>query len=235
MRQVHKAGEKTFVDYAGQRPPLVDTTTGEVVPVELFVAVLGASNYTFAEATLTQHSADFIRSHTRTRSSTSAASPRSSCRTNCGPASAIPCRYEPGVQRTYADWARHYGTVIVPARPAKPRDKAKVEVGVQVAERWILARLRHEIFFTLAALNERIASCSTELNARPMKGLRRRTRGATSSSGSIARRCSRCRRDRFVYADWRQGPRQHRLSRRGRSPLLLGPASADSRRRSTSA
>ena len=69
----------------------------------------------------------------------------------------MPCRYEPSVQRTYADWARHYGTAIVPARPAKPRDKAKVEVAVQVAERWILARLRHETFFTLAALNARIA------------------------------------------------------------------------------
>ena len=81
-----------------------------------------------------------------------------------------PCRYEPTIQRTYADWARHYGTAIVPARPAKPRDKAKVEVAVQVAERWILARLRNETFFTLAALNARIAELLTDLNDRPMKG-----------------------------------------------------------------
>jgi hypothetical protein len=78
-------------------------------------------------------------------------------------------RYEPTIQRTYADWARHYGTAIVPARPAKPRDKAKVEVAVQVAERWILA-LRNETFFTLAALNARIAELLTDLNDRPMKG-----------------------------------------------------------------
>ena len=156
MRQVHTAGEKTFVDYAGQRPSLVDPATGEIVPVELFVAVLGASNYTYAEATLTQRSVDFIQSHTRTveyLGGVSAVVVPDQLRTGV----VDPCRYEPRVQRTYADWARHYGTAIVPARPAKPRDKAKVEVAVQVAERWILARLRNETFFTLAALNARIA------------------------------------------------------------------------------
>jgi transposase len=88
----------------------------------------------------------------------------------------VPCRYEPGVQRTYADWAEHYQTVVIPARPAKPRDKAKVEVAVQVAERWILARLRHQVFFTLEALNARIRDLLTELNARPMKGYGGRSR-----------------------------------------------------------
>jgi transposase len=169
MRQVHTAGEKTFVDYAGQRPSLVDPATGEIVPVELFVAVLGASNYTYAEATLTQRSVDFIQSHTRTVEywgGVSAVVVPDQLRTGV----VDPCRYEPKVQRTYADWARHYGTAIVPARPAKPRDKAKVEVAVQVAERWILARLRHDTFFTLTALNARIAELLLDLNDRPMKG-----------------------------------------------------------------
>src|SRR6185503_12503234 len=149
MRQVHTAGEKAFVDYAGQRPSLVDPGTGEIVPVELFVAVLGASNYTYAEATLTQRSVDFIQSHTRTVEywgGVSAVVVPDQLRTGV----TEPCRYEPTVQRTYADWERHYATAIVPARPAKPRDKAKVEVAVQVTERWILARLRNETFTLVA-------------------------------------------------------------------------------------
>src|SRR5258708_7062044 len=123
MRQVQTAGEKTFVDYAGQRPSLVDPATGEIVPVELFVAVLGASNYTYAEATLTQRSVDFIQSHTRTVEywgGVSAVVVPDQLRTGV----VDPCRDEPTIQRTYADWARHYGTAIVPARPAKPPHKA---------------------------------------------------------------------------------------------------------------
>lgn len=169
MRQVHKAGDKAFVDYAGLRPTLVDAVTGEVTPVELFVAVLGASNYTFAVATRTQQSADWIASHSDAAEyfgGVPAVWVPDQLRTGV----TAPCRYEPGVQRTYGEWAEHYQTVVIPARPAKPRDKAKVEVAVQVAERWILARLRHEVFFTLAALNARIRELLTELNARPMKG-----------------------------------------------------------------
>ena len=134
--------------------------TGEVVAVELFVAVLGASNYTYAEATLTQRSADFIPSHVHAVEyfgGVPAVFVPDQLRTGV----TVPCRYEPGVQRTYAEWAQHYGTVVIPARPAKPRDKAKVEVAVQVAERWILARLRHETFFTpRRAERPHRASCS---------------------------------------------------------------------------
>jgi transposase len=169
MRQVHRAGEKAFVDYAGQRPTIVDPRTGEVTAVELFVAVLGASNLTFAEATATQQSADWIASHTHAVEAWGGV-PAVWVPDQLKTGVTVPCRYEPGVQRTYADWAAHYGTVIVPARPAKPRDKAKVEVAVQVAERWILARLRHEVFTSLAALNARIRELLVELNARPMKG-----------------------------------------------------------------
>jgi transposase len=170
MRQQHKAGDKTFVDYSGSKPHVVDPTTGEIVEVELFVAVLGASNLTYAEATRTQTMGDFVASHVRAfeyfGGATQIVVPdqlRSAVR--------MPCRYEPTVTRTYAELGRHYGTAIVPARPGKPRDKAKVEVAVQVAQRWILARLRHETFFSIATLNERIAELLEDLNARPMKKL----------------------------------------------------------------
>lgn len=124
MRQVHKAGEKAFVDYAGRAPTIVDADTGAVIGVELFVAVLGASNYTFAEATRTQQSADWITSHVHAVEyfgGVPAVWVPDQLRTGV----TVPCRYEPGVQRTYAEWAQHYHTVVIPARPAKPRDKAQ--------------------------------------------------------------------------------------------------------------
>jgi transposase len=168
MRQVHRAGEKLFVDYAGVQPTIVDPTTGEVRKVELFVAALGASSYTYAEATETQQVADFLASHTRALEFFGGV-----------PELVIPdqlksgvtraCRYEPLVQRSYDEWSQHYGTTILPARPRKPRDKAKVEAAVQVAERWILARLRHETFFSLRELNERVRELLGDLNARPMR------------------------------------------------------------------
>jgi transposase len=202
MRQVHKAGEKAFVDYAGQRPTLVDVATGEVVAVELFVAVLGASNYTFAEATRTQQSADWIASHVRAVEyfgGVPAVWVPDQLRTGV----TVSCRYEPGVQRTYAEWAQHYHTVIIPARPAKPRDKAKVEVAVQVAERWILARLRHETFFHLAALNTRIAELRTALNDRAMKGYGGRTRRNLFEQFDRPA-LQALPAERFVHADWLQ-------------------------------
>ncbi len=170
MRQQHKAGDKTFVDYSGSKPHIVDPTTGEVDELELFVAVLGASNLTYAEATRTQTMGDFVSSHVRAfeyfGGATQVVVPDQLRSAVC-----IPCRYEPTITRTYAELGRHYGTAIVPARPGKPRDKAKVEVAVQVAQRWILARLRNETFFSIETLNERIAELLEELNARPMKKL----------------------------------------------------------------
>lgn len=168
MRQVHRAGEKMFVDYSGDKPRIVDRVTGEVSEVELFVAVLGASNYTFAEATATQGSRDWIRSHEHAFEYFS------------GVAEAVvpdqlksgvtePCRYEPGVQRTYEEMCCHYGTAPLPARQRKPRDKAKVEAAVLVAQRWILARLRNQTFFSLSELNTRIRELLEDLNARKMR------------------------------------------------------------------
>src|SRR5207247_1792263 len=168
MRQVHRGGEKGFVDYAGKTPSLTDPATGERIPVELFLMALGASSYTYAEATASQQLADWIASHTRAFAFYGGV-PRAVVPDQLRSAVTIPCRYEPGIQRTYAELAAHYGTTILPARPAKPRDKAIAEVGVQVAERWIVARLRHETFYTLAALNERIAELLAALNAKPMR------------------------------------------------------------------
>ena len=168
MRQVHKAGEKTFVDYSGKKPQVVDPESGEVMEVELFVAVLGASNLTFAEATETQKVRDWISSHCRAfeyfEGVTEVVVPD-----QLKSGVSRPCRYEPGIHRTYQDWADHMNTVVIPARPRKPKDKAKAEAGVQVAQRWILARLRNETFFSLSALNARIAELLEDLNARPMK------------------------------------------------------------------
>ena len=171
MRQVHQAGEKLFVDYSGKKPTMVDPDTGEVRPVELFVAVCGASNYTFAEATATQQVGDWLRSHVHAFEFFGGV-----------PAVVVPdqlksgvtgsCRYEPALQRSYEELAGHYGTVILPARPARPRDKAKVEVGVQVAQRWILARLRHETLIGLGALNRRIRELLAALNDREMRHYR---------------------------------------------------------------
>jgi transposase len=168
MRQVHRAGEKGFVDYAGKTPCLTDPVTGDRTPVELFVYALGASSYTYAEATLTQQLPDWIASHTRAFAFFGGAPGATVC-DQLKSGVTTPCRYEPGVQRIYAELAAHYGTTILPARPAKPRDKPKAEVAVQGAERWIVARLRHETFFTLSAMNARIAELLEMLNAKPMR------------------------------------------------------------------
>ncbi len=168
MRQVHRAGEKCFVDYAGQKPRLIDPATGEVIEVELFVAVLGASNYTYAEATRTQQVPDWIASHQRAFAFFGGVTGALVC-DQLKSGVTVPCRYEPGLQRTYEEFAEHVGTVILPARPGKARDKAKVEAAVLVAERWILARLRHETFFAVAALNARIRELLAALNGRVMR------------------------------------------------------------------
>jgi transposase len=170
MRQAHPAGERLFVDYAGQTVEVVDGQTGEVRQAQVFVAAMGASSYTYAEATWTQTLPDWIGSHTRALAFFGGV-----------PAQLVPDNprvgvdranwYEPGLNRTYLDLATHYGTAILPARVRRPRDKAKVEVAVLVVERWILARLRHRRFFSLAELNEAMALLVTDLNARPMRRL----------------------------------------------------------------
>jgi transposase len=200
MRQLHKAGEKTFVDYSGKQPEIADRETGEVLPVELFVAVLGASNLTFAEASRTQQSQDWIASHCRAVEYFGGVT-RLFIPDQLKSGVAVPCRYEPGVQRDYAEWARHYDTTVLPARQRKPKDKAKVEAAVLFAQRWILARIRDEIFFSLAALNERIAELLEAFNARPMRsygGLSRRELFEQVERSELLPLPER----RFVFGQW---------------------------------
>jgi transposase len=170
MRQSHRAGEKLFVDYAGQGIPIVNAQTGEVHEAALFIAVLGASNYTYVEATWTQSLPDWIGSHVRTFAALGGV-PEIVVPDNLKAAVTRAHRYEPELNRTYADLAHHYGVAVIPARAAKPRDKAKVEVGVQVVERWIVARLRHHTFFALAEVNAAIREFLPVLNAHPFKKL----------------------------------------------------------------
>jgi len=170
MRQEHKFGEKMFVDYAGQTVPISDPLTNEIREAQIFLAVLGASNYTYAEATWSQALPDWIGSHNRAFSYfggvTSLIVPD-----NLKSGVSKACRYEPDINPTYQELADHYGTAILPARVKKPRDKSKVEVGVLVAERWLLAPLRHRQFFSLLELNQALAELLRQLNQRPFQKL----------------------------------------------------------------
>src|SRR5438132_7407973 len=168
MRQTHIAGEKLFVDFAGRTGEVVDGLTGEIIPVQIFVAVLGASSFTYAEAVWSQKLPDWIAAHVHAFAYFGDAA-RQTVSDNLKAGVTRASFYEPVVNRTYADLARHYRTAIVPARPYRPRDKAKVEVGVQIVGRWILARLRNRRFFSLASLNEAIHALLVELNDRPLR------------------------------------------------------------------
>ncbi|MBM4377503.1 MAG: transposase [Deltaproteobacteria bacterium] len=161
MWQVRVAGEKLFVDFSGEKRSDVNATTGEVVEVELFVAVLGASNDTYAEAFATPRAADFIAAHVRAFAYFDGVT-EMTVPDQLQSGVARSCRYEPGIQRTYGELARHDGTAIVAARPYKARDKAKIELGVRVAQRWILARLRNETSLSLGSLNRQVAELCAE-------------------------------------------------------------------------
>ena len=199
MLQVHAAGEKVFVDYSGKRPRVVDAATGEVTDVELFVAVLGASNLTYVEASYTQRGPDWIASHVRALEYFGGV-----------PGALVPdqlksgvtraCLYEPETQRTYEELAEHYGTTVVPARPAHPRDKAKVEVAVQIAQRWLLARIRDEVFHSLGALNARLWELLVDLNARVMRRYGKSRRELFEQMEHAALRPLPA--TRFEYVDW---------------------------------
>ena len=172
MRQTHHGGDKLFVDYAGDTVPvIVDRLTGEVRPAQIFVAVMGASNFSYAEATWTQGLADWIGAHTRAFVAIDGV-PHLIVPDNAKVAVIKACLYEPQVNRTYAEMAAHYDTAILPARPRKPRDKAKVEAGVLIVERWLLGRLRNRRFYSLAEVNEAIRDLLVRLNEqRPIRRL----------------------------------------------------------------
>jgi transposase len=208
MRQAHPAGERMFVDYAGQTVDLIDGRSGELRPAQIFVAAMGASNYTYAEATLTQSLPDWIGAHVRALAFMGGVpaqlvpdNPKSLPRRRPGSGSIAPTGTSRGFDRTYLDLARHYGTAILPTRVRRPRDKAKVEVAVLVVERWVMARLRNRRFFSLPELNQAIAELVADLNVRPMRRL------------GVSRRDLFLELDRpalkelpaepYEYADWR--------------------------------
>ena len=170
MRQTHEAGDKLFVDDAGQTVPIVDASTGEICQAQVLVAVLGASNYTYACATASQKAADWAASIIATLEFIGGV-PRLLVPDQPRALMARPDRYEPTAHRLLEELSAHYSLAVMPARPAKPRDKPKVEVAVQVVERWILARLRHQSFFSLAELNRSIAALLADLNQRAFKKL----------------------------------------------------------------
>jgi transposase len=201
LRQTHKAGEKMFVDYAGQTVPVTERYSGRIRQAEIFVAVLGASNYTYSEATWSQSLSNWIDSHIHTFEYFDGV-PRITVPDNIRTGISKACRYEPDINPTYHDMAVHYGTVIIPTRVRKPKDKAKVETAVLVVERWILAALRNRTFFSLVELNRAIAELLVKLNNRPFKKL-------PGSRSSWLEKIDRpallpLPQERYVLAEWKK-------------------------------
>ena len=170
LRQEHRAGEKVFVDYAGQTVPVIDRTTGEILEAQIFVGVLGASNFTYAEAFWSQTLPEWIEAHVHMYAFFHGV-PELTIPDNLKAGVRHACYYDPDLNPTYHEMAVHYGTAVLPARPGKPRDKPKVEAGVQLVERWILARLRKHTFFSLTELNREIRRLLDLLNDRPFQKL----------------------------------------------------------------
>jgi transposase len=201
MRQNHVAGEKMFVDYAGATAEVIDGTSGEVLQAQVFVAVLDASNYTYAEATWSQTLPDWIGAHCRAFAFFGGVS-RQIVSDNLKSGVIKACFHEPWINRSYAEMAAHYATAVIPARPRKPRDKAKVEVAVQVVQRWILARLRNRTFFSLAELNHAIRELLEQLNSRVTRhlGASRRQLFEQLERPALAALPAQP----YVYAEWKE-------------------------------
>lgn len=200
LRQQHRAGEKMFVDWAGDTVPVYDGKTGEPRPASIFVAVLGASSYTFAEPRWTQTLPDWIGAHIDAFEFFGGV-PTIAVPDNPKTGVSKACRYEPDLNRTYQEMAAHYGVAVVPARPRKPRDKAKVESAVLVVERWILAALRQRKFFSLSELNEAIAALLERLNHRP---LRKRDGSRRTLFEALDQPALRpLPAERYQYGEWR--------------------------------
>jgi transposase len=201
MRQTHRAGEKLFADYAGPTMPIIDADTGEIRPASIFVAVLGASSYTFACATAGQTQADWLSGLDRALRFIGGV-PELIIPDNPRALVSVANRYEPELNRATTEFAHHFGTVILPARPRKPQDKAKVEVGVQVVERWIMARLRHRQFFSVVELDVAVVELLPALNERPFKKLPGCRRDAFEKLDVPYLRALPA--TRFVLAEWKR-------------------------------
>jgi transposase len=201
MRQRHPAGERLFVDYAGATMDVVCPQTGEVRTAQLFVATLGASSYTYVEASWTQSLPDWISSHVRAFDFFGGV-PAQVVSDNLKAGVTKACFYEPSINRTYADMATHYDTAIVPARPRKPKDKAKVEGAVLLIERWILARLRNQRFFSLDELNTAIRPLLDQLNEKVTRHLGASRRDLFKTLDRPALKPLPV--EPYVYAEWKE-------------------------------
>ena len=200
MRQTHGPAEKLFVDYAGDTVEVIDTATGEVRRAHIFVAVLGASNYTYAEGRWSEALPDWIGAHVNAFAAIGGVAHAIVCDNLKAGVTAV-CRYEPGINRPYQDLATHYDTAILPARPYKPRDKAKVEGGVLIVQRYVLARLRNRQFFGLVELNTAIRAVVADLNAKVMRKI-----GSSRNEllETIDRPALKALPDQpYVYAEWK--------------------------------
>ena len=199
MRQTHRAGEKLFIDYSGDTVPVINAVTGQILAAQIFIASMGASKYTYAEASGTQTLPDWIASHIRMFEYLGCV-PEILTPDNLKSAIKQACRYEPEANSTYEDMARHYGCAIIPARPYKPKDKAIAETHVLVVQRWILARLRNRQFFCLPELNAAIAQLLIELNHRAFKKL---PGSRASAFEAIDRPAMKpLPAQRYEYAEW---------------------------------
>lgn len=201
LRQEYRAGEKLFIDYAGQTLPITNPDTGQISAAQLFVAALGASNYTFVEATLSQQLPDWISSHVRAFDYFGGVA-EILVPDNLKSGITTPSRYEPGINPTYQELATHYNTTVIPARVAKPRDKAKVEGAVLIAERWILAVLRNHTFFSLAEANQAIAQELIKFNDKKLQKLdvSRRELFATTDQPAL----TPLPIQKYEYAEWKK-------------------------------
>ena len=226
MRQTHGPAEKLFVDFAGDTVAVFDAATGTERRAQVFVAVLGASNYTYAQARWTQGLSDWIGAHVDALSAIGGV-PKAIVCDNLKAGVTATCRYEPGINRTYQELAEHYDTAILPTRPRKPRDKAKVEAAVLIVERYVLARLRNRRFFSLHELNAAIREIVADLNAKIMRKL-----GVSRDElfAQIDRPALKPLADRALpVCRVEEVPGRARLSRRDRRSLLLGALAAHPR------
>ncbi len=201
LGQHHKAGERLFVDYAGQTIPVTDPSTGEIRASQIFVAVLGASNYTYAEAAYSQDLPSWVSAHIRAFEFFGGV-PSVIVPDNLKSAVVRSCRYEPDLNPTYQEMAVHYGAAVLPARARKPKDKAKVEVGVLIVERWILAALRNRSFLSLDQLNATISDLLQGLNKRPFKKMEGSRRSLFETTDLPALKPLPAHR--YVYAEWKK-------------------------------
>lgn len=200
LRQTHAAGVAMLVDYAGPALVIIDRITGAEVPVRLFVAVLGYSNYTFACATPGETTADWLGAQVGALEAFGGV-PQTLIPDNPKALVTRACRYEPQLNPAYQDFAQHYGIAVLPARVRKPRDKAKAETAVQIVERFVMLKLLEQRFFSLGELNRAIALLIAELNARPFQKLEGTRNSWFAEEKALLKPLPE---KRYEYAQWKQ-------------------------------